>query len=191
MLINLHWNPEPVVAFLPQYQTPLEVVVSYEKGLLGSASTVREDWNWVRDESRFWVIHTDVLTTTNLDKLAAFDSSKEGLLTMGLHPVTNPKDSGLVTLDSEGRVTKFEEKPKHPRGNLAFAGMLLARPNLINFLPERPVLDFGHDIFPRLTGRMWGHILTDCCLNIGTTQRLAEAQRTWPGLSASQDRQRP
>jgi mannose-1-phosphate guanylyltransferase len=104
---------------------------------------------------------------------------------MGLHTVLNPKDSGLVTLDAEGRIAAFEEKPQHSSGNLAFAGLLLARPSLIRYLPHQPVLDFGHDVFPRLTGKMWGYIMKGYVLDIGTPARLAQAQETWPGFQHS------
>jgi|SRR5579859_719451 len=182
VLINLHWKPEVVRRFLTGFRTPVKILTTHEPQLLGSAGTVRQNWNWVRDERRFWVIYTDLLTTANLRELARFDEKKEGILTLGLHRVTDPRGCGLATLNQRGRVVAFKEKPKHPRGNLAFAGMLLAHPGLIDYLPQKPALDFGHDVFPRLAGRMWGYTIRHYLVDIGTRERLALAEQTWPGI---------
>ena len=40
-------------------------------------------------------------------------------------PVEDPKPFGVVELSSGGRVVSFEEKPEHPKSNLASAGMIL------------------------------------------------------------------
>ena len=181
VLINLHWKPEPVREFVRNYQTPLRISLTYEERLLGSAGTIRNNWEWVRDQDRFWVIYTDVLMATDLRRLVAFDKGKDGALTMGLHRVEDPHGCGLATVNDEGRVVGFEEKAEHPRGNLAFAGIILARSSLIRHLPEQASLDFGRDVFPRLTGQMWGYMISDYVLDVGTHERLAEAQQTWPG----------
>jgi mannose-1-phosphate guanylyltransferase len=130
-------------------------MLTYEEQLLGSAGTVRENWEWVHDQGRFWIIYTDLLTTANLRKLADFDRTKEGVLTMGLHRPDDPRDCGLASVNEEGRIVSFEEKSQQPKGDLAFAGMLLARPELIEHLPAQPLLDFGRDVFPLLTGQLW------------------------------------
>jgi mannose-1-phosphate guanylyltransferase len=185
VLINLQWKPEPVREFIRDYQTPLRISLTHEEELLGSAGTVRNNWEWVHDQDRFWVIYTDVLIATDLRKLVDFDRGKEGTLTMGLHRVKDPRGCGLATVNDEGRVLGFEEKAEHPLGNLAFAGILLARPSLIKYLPEQASLDFGRDVFPRLTGKMWGYIIPDYVLDVGTHERLAEAQWTWPGYPST------
>ena len=38
-------------------------------------------------------------------------------------PVNNPSDYGVVTVDGNGQALTVEEKPKHPRSNLAITGL--------------------------------------------------------------------
>jgi len=125
-----------------------------------------------------------VLTTMCLAKMGAFDANHDDtVLTMGLHRVTDPSGCGIATLDESGRVTGFEEKSSNPKGLLAFAGNLLARPTLVDYLPDGVVpLDFGHHVFPRLSGRMRGYVVSEYVIDIGTKERLAEAEARWPGL---------
>ena len=183
VLINLHWNPEPVREFVKQWQTQVKVSFTFEKELLGSAGTIRENWEWVEGEPRFWVIYTDVLTTADLTGIAAFDGSHDdGVLTMGLHRVEDPAGCGIATTDGRGRITAFEEKSSNPKGSLAFAGILLARPTLLQYLADRTPLDFGFHVFPSLPGRMWGYTISEYLIDIGTKERLTTAEATWPGL---------
>lgn len=183
VLINLHWKPEPVREFIRQYKTPLKIHLTYEEELLGSAGTIFRNWDWVKGESRFLVLYSDVLTNFDLRHLLKFDESRDGVLSMGIHRVSNPKDCGLVELDNNRRVLKFEEKPAVPISELAFAGMLVAHQGLKKYDTGRTPLDFGRDIFPELPGWMWGYIIGDYLIDIGTLQRFEQAQLTWPGFS--------
>ncbi len=181
-LINLHWQPEAVLQFLRTFQTPVRISTVFEPELLGSAGTVRKNWHWVRDEEQFWVIYTDVLTTADLRRIAKASSSHNGILTLVVNQVEDPSGCGLATLDEDGRVQLFEEKPARPASNLAFSGFFLARRNLIDHLPSQAFLDFGLHVFPRLGGKMRAYLIKDYCTDIGTPERLASAQQNWPGL---------
>lgn len=182
ILINLHWKPGPVLDFLRGYRSPLRIKVTHEPELLGSAGTIMENWDWVRNEKGFCVVYSDVLTTFDLCELIEFDQKHEGILTMALHRVSDPAGCGLAEVDAEGRIVRFEEKPAYPRSRLAFAGMCVGHRDLIDHLPKRKPLDLGHDVFPALSGKMWGYIIKDYLTDTGTPERLAEAERTWPGL---------
>jgi glucose-1-phosphate thymidylyltransferase len=49
---------------------------------------------------------------------------------VGATPVRNPSDYGVVELDHGGRILSIEEKPKHPRSNLALVGIYLFSPQV-------------------------------------------------------------
>jgi mannose-1-phosphate guanylyltransferase len=82
----------------------------------------------------------------------------DGPVTLGLFRTPDPRSSGIVTTAPDGRVTAFVEKPEHPVGDLANAGLYLARHSLLDELASTPmpadgILDFGLHVFPRLVGR--------------------------------------
>nr|MCU0257049.1 sugar phosphate nucleotidyltransferase [Vicinamibacterales bacterium] len=88
--------------------------------------------------------------------------------------------AGIVELDAGGRVVGFEEKPAHPRGDLANAGVYLARRGLLDRIPHREgIVDFGHDVLPALAGEIHGHVIEQFIADIGTPTALAAASDAW------------
>ena len=46
--------------------------------------------------------------------------------------------------------------------------------------PTRPgVLDFGHDVFPRLVGQLYAYPIEGFLMDIGTPDALARASAAW------------
>ena len=87
-----------------------------------------------------------------------------------------------VLSSSTGRASswRFDEKPEHPEGDLANAGIYLARQSLFDHIPTaHDVVDFGHDVLPGLVGRMAGHVIEDFLVDIGTPTALERASRDW------------
>jgi len=185
VLINVHSQSQAVRDFLAKSPVDIKVRVFEEPVLLGSGGTLRANRAWVASESGFWVFYADVLTTANLSRLADFHRRHEGIATLGVCPVADPFRSGIVVVDESGIVRQFIEKPQHPPGNLAFGGIILARPDLLESIPNQVPTDLGHDVLPRLVNRMFAHLITDYHLDIGTPESYAAAQRDWPGQAAS------
>ena len=79
-------------------------------------------------------------------------------------------------------VNQFIEKPSNPKTNLAFSGVLIGTPDLLDAIPVEKPADIGFDVLPQLTGRMIGYEIEDYLLDIGTISNYEQAQNTWPGL---------
>ena len=108
-----------------------------------------------------------------------FHEQRRSLLTLGLFRTAMPEEKGIVTLDAQGLVVDFVEKPNHPRSNLANAGIYIASQELYQHLPATNFLDFGSDIFPRLVGKMYGYVIQEYLLDIGTHATYQQAQSEW------------
>ena len=183
VLVNLHSQSQAIQDFLAKSQVNIQVRIFEEPVLLGSAGTLRANRAWVESEPSFWVFYADVLTTANLSRMADFHRRHQGVATLGVCPVPDPHRSGIVVVDEVGVVRQFVEKPQNPPGNLAFGGILLARPELLESIPDQIPADLGHDVLPRLANRMFAHLITDYHLDIGTPESYAAAQTGWPGLA--------
>jgi mannose-1-phosphate guanylyltransferase len=83
-------------------------------------------------------------------------------------------------------VRDFVEKPEAPSGNLAFSGLMLATPALLDVIPETSPADLGFHVLPRILGRIAAYRIPDFLIDIGTVETYRVAQMTWPGLSQSQ-----
>ncbi len=185
VLINLHENAGVVRDALNEHRNGLEVRVSEEPVLLGSAGTLLANREWVDSEPAFWVLYADVLTNTNLTHMINFHECGRPAATIGLYKVNDPSRCGIVSFDDQFVVQEFVEKPAIPKSNWAFSGLMIATPNLLDAIPQRPPVDLGFDVLPRLAGRMLAYPIEDYLLDIGTMENYQVAQTTWPGLSVN------
>jgi mannose-1-phosphate guanylyltransferase len=186
VLVNVHSHSDAVRKFIHGHQDSLTVRLFEETSLLGSAGTVLANREWVNKERSFWVFYADVLTTTNLNRMLAFHDSRDQIATIGVYEVPNPSRCGVVQVDERSVIIDFVEKPKSPVGNLAFSGLMLATPALLNFIPESVPVDLGFHVLPQIVGRMAAYRIPDFIVDIGTLETYQVAQDTWPGPSQSQ-----
>ena len=86
------------------------------------------------------------------------------------------------------RILGFEEKPLHPKGSLANAGIYVARRELLDLIPvpTEPggVVDFGLHVFPRLDGQLFGYPLDGVLIDIGTPAGLERASTAWARMKS-------
>lgn len=184
VLINIHSYPGAVKKYVEGNGGGVMIRLSEEGTLLGSAGTLLENRDWVASDSAFWIFYADVLTNANLAHMLEFHTQRRQPVTMGVYEVSNPKQCGIVTTDHEGIVREFVEKPANPRSNLAFAGLLIATPELFDVIPREVPADLGFDVFPKFVGRMAAYPISDYIMDIGTPDKFKHAQETWPGLFA-------
>lgn len=186
VLINLHSHGEAVRRFVEKNKGGLGVSLFVESELLGSAGTIRANRDWVSKENSFWVFYADVLTTTNLTDILDFHNIQRPVATIGVYEVPNPSRCGIVQVDHGGIVRDFVEKPKVPMGNLAFSGLMVATPTLLDAIPDESPVDLGFHVLPKIVGRMAAYRIPDFLIDVGTLETYQAAQDTWPGLSQSQ-----
>jgi mannose-1-phosphate guanylyltransferase len=186
VLINLHSHGDVVRRFVEEHEDGLTISLFEESTLLGSAGTILANRDWIRKEDSFWVFYADVLTTTNLTQILDFHNSHGQIATIGTYEVPNPSRCGIVQVDNGGIVRDFVEKPKIPIGNLAFSGLMLAAPALLDVIPDISPVDLGFHVLPELVGRMAAYQIPDFLIDVGTLETYQTAQESWPGLSQSQ-----
>lgn len=184
VLINIHAHAAQVREFLDQLRHPVAVTVSEEHELLGSGGTLAVNRQWVEAESEFWVLYGDVLTTMDLNAMAAVHRRTGLLATIATYRVPDPQRCGIVEVDTAGRVTAFEEKPRQPRSNLAFAGLMVTSPKALDRLPTGRKSDIGYDLLPALVGQMAAYEVQDFLIDIGTPDNYQRAQEQWPHLKS-------
>ncbi len=180
VLINLHHLPEKVTAFIrSRRDNGIKVTEFYEKELLGTAGTVSANRAFVEGEKTFFIFYGDNLTNTNLDKMALFHKKKKSFFTMGLFKTGNPSRGGVAVLDSDSRIVEFEEKPKSPKNDLINGGIFLATNEIFKYMPERKIMDFGFDVLPDMTGKMYGYVIPEYLIDIGTPSSYKQACAEW------------
>ena len=99
---------------------------------------------------------------------------------MGLFQTNVPHQCGIVELNEDGLVVDFVEKPQHPKSNLGNAGVYVAGSELLRYIPDKPVVDLGYDVLPRLVNLMYGYRISEYLLDIGNIANYRRAEKEWP-----------
>lgn len=185
VLVNTHHLHEQVAEFIAGLRLPIRVTHRYEPTLLGSGGTLRANREFLAEAEEFFVVYADTLTNADLTALLHAHRRMGHVATLGLFRAPVLRDCGVVTLDSEGTVVNFEEKPVRPASDLAFAGVMVGSPPFVEAIPSPIPCDLGKDVFPRLLGHLGGWELNAYVRDIGTPESYAQAQAEMCGLGAN------
>ena len=160
----------------------LRLSESYEPELLGSAGTLTHNRRLAEGADAILVIYTDNLSDVSLVELLRFHHDHGLGLSLLLFRAPRPEACGIATLDADGTVVEFVEKPRVPTSSLANAGVYVFSPELYRQVADRGVFDIGADVLPQLVGQMKGYEHGGYHLDIGTHEALARARRDVAGL---------
>jgi len=102
------------------------------KEQLGTGHVLLGCREYVKNDERFLVIYGDNIYRKNdLERLVA---NKRAIL---VRRVPGHRGTGVVTVDSSGRVLKIIEKPDHPISELVVTGAYLLDSNVWNYKPRK------------------------------------------------------
>ena len=157
----------------------MQINFCHEEQLMGTAGGVKRLARHFSET--FVVIMGDALTDVDVQSMVAFHKKNKALATLALVPVSDPSRYGVVELDSEGSIRRFQEKPEpgHAISNLANTGIYVLEPEVLDYIPEDTFFDFAQDVFPRLLEageRFMGYEGNFYWLDIGTLQAYRAAQ---------------
>jgi len=191
VLLNTHWLPQPVEAFVAQWQVrhPVpHVTLFHEPVLLGSAGTLLANRSWIMGEQPFLILYADNLTQVAVGDLVRAHGRHGLPFTMGVFQTPEPRRCGIAEIGHDDLVVGFEEKPEIPKSDWAAAGLYVADSRIFDVFPDHletgKILDFGFDIIPKLVGRMKAYYIREALLDIGTPDAYARAQAAWKNRTA-------
>jgi mannose-1-phosphate guanylyltransferase len=146
VIANLHYFPDSIRGYFGE-----RISYRYEEELLGTAGGVRACADFLGDEP-FLVISGDALTDIDLTALAARHRETGGVATLAVKKVADTCEYGVVLHDRDGRITGFQEKPaaEEALSDLGNCGIYLFSPEIFDYFPARPFVDWAQDVFPVL-----------------------------------------
>ncbi|WP_366923769.1 NDP-sugar synthase [Metallumcola ferriviriculae] len=154
IIANLHYLPDKIKEyFFDGSDFGVKMHYSLEEELLGTAGGVKNN-EWFLDET-FIVISGDALTNIDITAAYAYHKRKQALATIVLKEVDDVSQFGVVALDSQGKISQFQEKPAPEQAisNLANTGIYIFEPEIFKYIPPATFFDFGKDLFPKLVER--------------------------------------
>jgi mannose-1-phosphate guanylyltransferase len=175
--INVHHHAEEVIRFLDSAETGLAVRVSHEPRLLGTAGALLPLRDFLTEP--FLVLYGDVVTDLDLGDFMERHLRLAGVATLTYYRSAETAGKGLVSLDGDGRVTSFAEKPETSDSSYVSAGLYALSPEALAFVrPDRP--DFGHDVWPAMLAEgaaVYGYELHGYIRDVGSAEALEAANR--------------
>jgi mannose-1-phosphate guanylyltransferase/mannose-1-phosphate guanylyltransferase/phosphomannomutase len=146
VIANLHYFPDSISDYFGE-----RLSYRFEPELLGTAGGVRACADFFGEEP-FLVISGDALTDIDLTAFAARHREAGGVATLAVKKVADTREYGVVLHDRDGRISGFQEKPapEEALSDLGNCGIYIFSPQIFDYFPERPFVDWAKDVFPTL-----------------------------------------
>lgn len=159
-----------------------------ENWFSGTAHAITQNIAYIdsHDPEYVLVLSGDHIYKMDYDAMLQYHKQMNADLTVGVIPVTLEEASrfGIMNTDEENRIIEFEEKPEHPKNNLASMGIYIFNwKKLRKYLKEdqetdKKLVDFGHDVIPAYLANeedIYAYAFTGYWKDVGTIDSLWEA----------------
>lgn len=104
------------------------------KGGIADAISLAEDF---AKNDQVLVILGDNIFSYNLGPAAQrFNKKQKGAVVFGIKIPTESKQYGVIELDKNGKVLSIEEKPEHPKSDIAQTGIYMYDSRVFNFIKK-------------------------------------------------------
>lgn len=148
----------------------------------GTADAVRYNLDLIEDHAvdAVLLLAGDHVYKMDYTPLLQLHEERGADVTMAVRSVS-PHDAhryGIVTVGSDGRVDRFEEKPRRATSNLASMGIyVFRREYLYELLRRGSEQDFGRHLLPKVvaSARTYGYNFQGYWADVGTVQSYYEA----------------
>ncbi len=199
VIANLHYFPESISDYFGE-----RLSYRFEPELLGTAGGVRACADFFGGEP-FLVISGDALTDIDLTAMAERHRQAGGVATLAVKKVADTREYGVVLHGRDGRIAGFQEKPAPAEAlsDLGNCGIYMFSPEIFDYFPERPFVDWAKDVFPTLlegdvpfyvheVGEYWNDVGSLAELRQGTFDALrgelclqVEGEEVAPGVTVA------
>lgn len=122
---------------------------SIEKVPLGTGGAVKNAEKKLN--TTFLTVNGDIVFTgLDISSLIKYHREKNSIATIVLTRVEDARRFGLVSIDEEGRVIAFREKPRQPVPGFVNAGIYVFEPAIFDYIPSDRPSSLEEDLFPEL-----------------------------------------
>lgn len=181
IIVTTSYKADMIVDALEATDVPgLSMLFSFERAPMGTAGGVAKVVPFLNDT--FIVMSADVLANVDIGAMVEFHKEKGAHATMALTTVEKVSEYGVVGLDDDGRIQRFQEKPtpEEAFSNLINAGIYVLEPHVMGHVPQDTKFDFSKNLFPILLENdqpMYGHALEGLWMDIGRPRDLILANQ--------------
>jgi mannose-1-phosphate guanylyltransferase len=179
VVVNTHYLPDVVLAFIRQSKWSEQIEIFHEEELLGTAGTIRATASYFGGQD-FFVAHADNFVKCDLARFLGMHATRPTQCAMSLlsFRTDNARSCGILELDEENVVLKFHEKVANPPGNLANGAVYVLTKEILDFIQSKheQKLDFSNEVIPSFLSKIYCIETDGYHRDIGTIESLKQAQ---------------
>jgi mannose-1-phosphate guanylyltransferase len=178
VIVPIGYKRDVMEEYLKAHPPGRRITLVDEPEPLGTGGAVKNVEDLI--DGQFLVINGDVITSLDVASFVKFHRAKGGIASISLWPVDDPSPFGVAQLDSESRITRFQEKPKREEAfsNLINAGAYALEREVLDLIGEGFV-SMEREVFPKLLDKgMYGYQFDGHWVDCGTRENLLNAFRT-------------
>lgn len=158
----------------------INIAYSVEPRPLGTAGSVKYAASAIETDEPLLVLSGDALTDFNLREIVEFHKRVGALATLTLTRVPNPLEYGVITLEADGRIQAFIEKPSWGQviSDTVNTGIYVLSPELLDEIELDAPIDFSRNVFPKLLERgapLYGFVANGYWTDVGTFEEYHRA----------------
>ena len=189
IIITTNFMAKTIADYFQRVDLGVPVLCVEEKTVMGTAGCVKNLENLLTET--FAVLPGDSITDLELKVMIDFHKAQKSAATLALIAVDSTSEFGIVQLDSNARILRFQEKPKPEESfsNLANTGYYVFEPSVLNFIPTGEPFDFSFGLFPRLLEAklpMYGYLTDRFWVDVGRVEKYIAGSKWFLANSSSQ-----
>ena len=150
VIITTNYLSELIDERLKELGLPIPVKCVKEEKPLGTAGCIRNIYDQLQDE--FIVVQGDAVADMDYAAFLQAHRHKGADVTIATMRVADTREFGICQLDDQGRIVRFQEKPRPEEAfsNLANSGFYIVNKTAFDHIPLGATYDFARQLFPKL-----------------------------------------
>ncbi|HET9947158.1 MAG TPA: sugar phosphate nucleotidyltransferase [Patescibacteria group bacterium] len=121
----------------------LYYTVQAKPGGISQAIALAEDF--ARGDNLLVLLGDGIFGKPLNEEVEAFEKKEKGAMVFGMHMPTESKQYGVIEMNEKGKVLSIEEKPEHPKSDIAQTGV---------YMYDKRVFDFIRELQPSARGEL-------------------------------------
>ncbi len=182
-IIPVSYMKETMQEYLAKNPPSRKVTLVDEPRPMGTGGAVKNVEDLLEGQGTFLVINGDSLSSLDVAKFVRFHKEKAGVATISLWTAEDVTPFGVVDIDDDGRIKRFQEKPKQEEAfsNLINAGAYALEEEVLGYI-SKGFVSMERDVFPKiLDDGMYGFGFEGYWIDCGKRESLLEAYWTLMG----------
>lgn len=176
IVVNAHHLAGQVERHVKEQDYGVEVVVSIEDKILGTAGGIKRAERWLAGGD-FLVMNCDIIMDVDWEALTNAHKARGGAATLALRENPAPERYSVIRIGDDGRITSFAgargEDDDQSRKDFMFTGVSMLSEEIFEQIPTGRKVDIAKEVYTPMTKRgegLYGHIVSSPWTDVGTLE---------------------